>query len=561
MSAREPLGGEPEPIGWQPTRELPWEADAEPEPLRWPALASACGLALLYAVAAALSLALARQPGSVAAVWFANAIVVAFLAFRRPADWLLPLALVALANLLVNRGWEDDWGAAALFVLPNVVEIVIGGALLRQGGLAQSTLRGATPLLSLLLRGALLPSLVGAALGAVAVGALEDRDAALVGLHWAQGSVIGALSVLPLAFLAQRLGRARLVVPLRDRRLPGLAMLALGVALVGMVQVPYPFLYLSIPLLLAAIQLELAATALLTTAVSVTIALTIATGLFVPPPVTARWETAYVYLAYAGSLLPALVLAGAVAELRDSHARLAAREAALRRSNEALEQFVRIASHDLREPLNTVVQFVGLVESDHADALPHAARHYLGLVSRAATRMRTLLDDVLQYARLQGGPVTDPVPVELDAVMAELRASLAARLAERGARLSASPLPVVRGQPALLSLLLQNLVSNALKFVPSERRPEVDVSARVDAHNAWITVADNGIGIAEADLPRLFRPFQRLTLRRQYDGTGLGLALCRQIAHAHDGDIHVASVPGEGSRFTVRLPLAEPAAA
>ena len=171
--------------------------------------------------------------------------------------------------------------------------------------------------------------------------------------------------------------------------------------------------------------------------------------------------------------------------------------------------------------------------------------------------MRTLLDDVLQYARLQGGQPGAAEPVALDPVLAEVMASLAGRVRESGATLQASPLPAVLGHAALLSLLLQNLLSNALKFVPAGRPPRVEISVREQGGLAWLTVADNGIGIAEVDLPRLFRPFQRLNLRRHYEGTGLGLALCRQIAQVHGGDIHVDSVPGVGSQFTVRLPLAK----
>ena len=251
-----------------------------------------------------------------------------------------------------------------------------------------------------------------------------------------------------------------------------------------------------------------------------------------------------------------LNLAAALRDLRQSNAQLKTNAEALRVANEGLLQFVRIASHDLREPLNTIVQFVGLVEEDHGRRLPQDAHLYLNLALRAGQRMRTLLDDVVRYARLQHGETDPPEPVSLDRVLAELRDALAARLSETGAVLRVDPLPVVMGHPSLLSLLFQNLLSNALKFMPPGRVPEVSVSAQVADGHATITVSDNGVGIAQEHLALLFQPFQRLHLRSEYEGAGLGLALSRQIAEAHGGGIQVCTQPGKGSRFSVRLPLA-----
>lgn len=251
-----------------------------------------------------------------------------------------------------------------------------------------------------------------------------------------------------------------------------------------------------------------------------------------------------------------LNLAAALRDLRQSHAQLQTNAEALRVANEGLLQFVRIASHDLREPLNTIVQFVGLVEEDHGQHLPEDAHLYLNLALRAGQRMRTLLDDVVRYARLQNGETDPPEPVALDRVLAELRDALAARLSDTGAVLRVDSLPVVMGHASLLSLLFQNLLSNALKFMPPGRTPEVSVSAYVANGQAIITVSDNGIGIAEKHLALLFQPFQRLHLRSEYEGAGLGLALSRQIAEAHGGSIQVCTQPGQGSRFSVRLPLA-----
>lgn len=137
----------------------------------------------------------------------------------------------------------------------------------------------------------------------------------------------------------------------------------------------------------------------------------------------------------------------------------------------------------------------------------------------------------------------------------QVRLALAPRLTRNGAQLRWVPLPVGRGHASLLVLLLHNLLDNALKFVAPGQVPEVQIEARQSRGELWLTVADRGIGIALAQQARLFTPFQRLNLRRDYDGTGLGLALCRQIARVHGGDIELQSALGQGTRLTVRLPL------
>ena len=250
-------------------------------------------------------------------------------------------------------------------------------------------------------------------------------------------------------------------------------------------------------------------------------------------------------------------LAAAMNDLRASHTRLKQTADDLALANEGLLQFVRMASHDMREPLNTMVQFTGLVVEDHAQALPADAQRYLQLVLKAGLRMRTLLDDVVRYARLQQAGEAEPhAPVALDTILNDLRDALAARLQNSGGTLHIEPLPSVMGHASLLSLLFQNLLANALKFVPAGRAPEVRVSVKKDAHMARVTVSDNGIGIATEHLSKLFQPFQRLHLRKDFEGTGLGLSISRQIAELHGGSIEVHADVDRGSCFSVTLPLA-----
>lgn len=234
----------------------------------------------------------------------------------------------------------------------------------------------------------------------------------------------------------------------------------------------------------------------------------------------------------------------------------------LRHANEGMQQFVRIASHDMREPLNTIAQFCGLIETDHGHELTPSARLYFEQVGSGTRRMRTLLDDVLSFARLEAGVGVTQQEVALDRTIDTVLAALDASMRRRQARVEVvAPLPVVQGHESLLVLLFQNLVSNAIKFTPPERAPRVRISARDEGDHIVVTVADNGIGIASHDQAQLFTPFKRLHTRRQYDGTGLGLSISRRIVEMFGGAIELESELGVGTQLHVRLRRPEPVAA
>lgn len=252
-----------------------------------------------------------------------------------------------------------------------------------------------------------------------------------------------------------------------------------------------------------------------------------------------------------------LNLAAALADLRESHAALQKTATELAEANQSLLQFVRIASHDLREPLNTIDQFSGLIEEDFGEQLPSPEKNYLRLVRRASARMRTLLDDVVDYARLEVGSSDQRVPVPLNALLDELRDALAGRIAETQAALVVGPLPTVAGQPSLLALVFQNLLENSLRFVPGGRQPEIEVSATETDGRAVVLFRDNGIGIAVEDQAKIFEPFVRLNRKQDFDGTGLGLTIARRIVEAHGGSLRVVSDPAAatGATFQLVLPL------
>lgn len=218
------------------------------------------------------------------------------------------------------------------------------------------------------------------------------------------------------------------------------------------------------------------------------------------------------------------------------------------------ERFIHIVSHDLREPINAINNFASLLASDEAINWPGKSRRYLDFVRNGGLRMELLLKDLLEFVRLDHHAVNQQ-PVDLDKVMTEVRDDLSAALERSSGRLTVDPLCIAWGDATLLRVVLQNLVSNALKFVRPGVPPEVHVRHFVDGESLCLAVQDNGIGIAPGKLDAVFDMFRRLHNKKQYAGTGLGLSICRRIAVLHGGSIGVSSELGQGSCFTLRLPL------
>jgi signal transduction histidine kinase len=216
-----------------------------------------------------------------------------------------------------------------------------------------------------------------------------------------------------------------------------------------------------------------------------------------------------------------------------------------RRMEAELRDFADIVAHDLREPVTGIAHLVTLLER-RADTPPDPA--VLGLLRASTERGRALIDGVLAYAR--AGELRLE-PVDLTALMDEVAADLRPGLADAGATLEVGALPEVRGDARQLRRLLQNLVSNAVRF-RGAAAPRIAVTAREGAEHWVVTVADNGIGVAPEDQGRIFGMFARA--HRDHDGTGIGLAVCRRVAEAHGGRIWVERADGGGSAFSFTLP-------
>jgi len=228
--------------------------------------------------------------------------------------------------------------------------------------------------------------------------------------------------------------------------------------------------------------------------------------------------------------------------------------AELERSNRELEHFASVASHDLKEPLRMVAGYLRLLNQRHGEQLDTAAREYLRYAVDGTARMQDLIEGLLTYARVQQGRA-GLEPVALKDAVEWATSNLETAIAESGASISVDSLPVVDGDLTQLGQLLQNLIGNAIKF-RSVETPQVEIRAIREKGEWLLSVRDNGIGIEEDSRERVFEIFQRLHDRGDYEGTGIGLAVCRRIVERHGGRIWLEPHPGAGTRVCFTLPRA-----
>ena len=255
--------------------------------------------------------------------------------------------------------------------------------------------------------------------------------------------------------------------------------------------------------------------------------------------------------------------------LRSSESKLRQFTTQLERSNRELQDFAYVASHDLQEPLRKIVVFGERLREQSAEKFDAESRDFLERMQRAASRMQTLINDLLTFSRVttKARPF---VQVDLAEVAREVVNDLEGRIEQVKGRVEVGTLPILEAESLQMRQLLQNLIGNALKFRRPEAPPVVKVEAQIitgppaegDAGVAkkfcQLMVSDNGIGFDEKYLDRIFTVFQRLHTRNEYEGTGMGLAIARKIALFHHGDITAKSKPGEGATFIVTLPVTHP---
>lgn len=274
----------------------------------------------------------------------------------------------------------------------------------------------------------------------------------------------------------------------------------------------------------------------------------------------------------------AVVMFKDITERKLAEDKLAHKAAELARSNAELEQFAFVASHDLQEPLRKIQAFGDRLKIKCEAVQLQDGRDYLDRMQSAAARMQTLINDLLTFSRIISA--SQPfVAVDLAAVTKEVLIDLELRIEKSHAQVTVGQLPTIEADPTQMRQLLQNLIGNALKFQPADAVPVIKIEAQmvtraqiredavfpnppptVDPDDKFcvLTIQDNGIGFEEQYLEKIFAVFQRLHGRSEFEGTGVGLAVCRRITDRHGGLITAQSKPGEGAIFSVILPLQHP---
>ncbi|OLE67334.1 MAG: hypothetical protein AUI36_06670 [Cyanobacteria bacterium 13_1_40CM_2_61_4] len=233
--------------------------------------------------------------------------------------------------------------------------------------------------------------------------------------------------------------------------------------------------------------------------------------------------------------------------------RVAERTAELQRSNEELQQFAYVVSHDLQEPLRVVASYVQQLAERYQDKLEAEANELISYALDGAKRMQQLIVDLLAYSRIETTG-QEFAPTDCEGVLQRVLGDLRVAIEESGAEVTHDPLPQVMADNVQLGQGLQNLLGNAIKF-RSQEPPRIHVSARQEGQQWVFSVRDNGIGINPRYAERIFGIFERLHPRTEYPGTGIGLAICKKIVERHGGQIWVESEPGKGAAFFFTLPI------
>jgi PAS domain S-box-containing protein len=250
-----------------------------------------------------------------------------------------------------------------------------------------------------------------------------------------------------------------------------------------------------------------------------------------------------------------------ITERKQAETKLAVYATRLERSNRELQDFASVASHDLQEPLRKIRAFGDRLAAKWGGSMGDAGADYIRRMQSAAGRMQTLINDLLMFSRVESKALPF-AEVDLNRVAREVIADLEVHVEQAGATVEVGPLPRVEADPLQMRQLLQNLIGNSLKYRRPGTKPSIKVYGLTSEGGPGpvcrIHVEDNGIGFDEKYLDRVFTVFQRLHGRTEYEGTGIGLAVCRKIAERHGGSITARSAPGEGATFVVTLPVRQP---
>ncbi|MDO9262291.1 MAG: ATP-binding protein, partial [Flavobacteriaceae bacterium] len=240
------------------------------------------------------------------------------------------------------------------------------------------------------------------------------------------------------------------------------------------------------------------------------------------------------------------------AELVVANAEIIAQNKKLHNQNKELEQFTYIASHDLQEPLHTLISFTELIKVEQNGKIDKQTDKYLNFIAKSTERMQELVKGLLDYAQI--GKASALTLVDCNQIINDVMDDLTVSINESNAKITVKELPKLNGYETELRQLFQNLISNAIKFRKKEENLEIKVSAKKDTANWTFSIQDNGIGIDEKNQDKVFTIFKRLHNRNEYEGLGIGLAHCKKIVELHNGSIWIDSKLGDGSIFNFTIP-------
>jgi signal transduction histidine kinase len=252
------------------------------------------------------------------------------------------------------------------------------------------------------------------------------------------------------------------------------------------------------------------------------------------------------------NILPSVFKQKTNIELEKEIARREEAERRLAEANQGLEAFAYMASHDLKAPLRKIRTYSSMLGARNKDHFDERSSELSQKIMRSSQNMHNIIESILSLSTINGEvELTD---VDIEEVVKEVKEELEISLLEKNAVVNVGPIPAVKGNKGYLIQLFSNLISNAAKF--SERAPVINISAEQKRDTVIIYLSDNGIGMPKAAAERIFEPFYRLVSKSKYEGTGIGLSICKKIVDVHHGTIGVESVEGEGTTFTIELPSA-----
>lgn len=241
-----------------------------------------------------------------------------------------------------------------------------------------------------------------------------------------------------------------------------------------------------------------------------------------------------------------------VTDKKKAESEIATQNKKLQLQNKELEQLTYLASHDLQEPLRTLISFSTIIKEEYTGKLDEEFNQYIAFIYQSSNRMQDLVKGLMDYSRI--GKVKELATIDCNKVIDEVLSDMSMIIKEKKAQITVSKLPEIYGYPTEIRLILQNLIGNSLKFTEKGSVPEININGKEENDNWCFSIQDNGIGIDEKKLNKIFKIFRRLHNRNEYEGTGIGLSHCEKIIDLHGGKIWVDSKLGEGSVFNFTIP-------